>query len=51
MMTERLNRPSNLSGIVAHTSKLSKSSVTTLVKNGCVCTKKRDWRFKLTLKF
>jgi len=42
MMIEHLNQSSNLSGIVAHTSKPSKDSVTTLVENGFVCTKKRD---------
>jgi hypothetical protein len=44
MMTEHMNQPSNLCGcgIVAHTSKLSEDSVTTLVENGCLCTKKRD---------
>lgn len=37
--------------VVTHTSKLSEDSVTVLVESGCICTKKRDWRFKLTLKF
>lgn len=41
MSTEHLNQPSNLSVVVAHSSKLSEDSVTTLVENGCVCTKKR----------
>jgi len=41
MMTEHLNQPSNLSGIVAHTSKLSKDSATTLVENGCLYKEKR----------
>jgi hypothetical protein len=42
MMTEHLNQPSNLSGIVAHTSKLSKSSVTTLVKKMGVFVQRKE---------
>jgi hypothetical protein len=40
-MIEHLNRPSNLCGIVTHTSKLSEDSVTVLVENGCLYKEKR----------
>ena len=48
MMTEHMNQTSKLCGIWAQTSKLSEDSVTMLVGNGCLNTKERDWRFKLT---